>query len=227
MKLISLQNRYLKPSRFLLQRLKRVIVTLVLVSVSAILLTYHVVRAFSVPYITSDITEVDPVKTGMVLGTSKTLRDGRQNVYFYKRMEAAAALYHAGKIRFIIVSGDNSVKSYNEPLDMKNELMRRGVPAKVIYLDYAGFRTFDSVIRAREIFGQHKLIIISQKFHNERAVFIARREGIIATGFNAGDVSAYYGFKTHVREYLARVKVLMDMISGVQPRFLGDKIEIK
>jgi SanA protein len=178
-------------------------------------------------YLTDSILEVTPQKTGLLLGTSPLLKNGKKNPYFYFRIEAAVELYESGKVQFIIVSGDNSTPSYNEPKYMKTELMRRGVPEKAIYLDYAGFRTFDSVIRAKEIFGQSSFIVISQKFHNERAVYIARKNGIDAFGYNARDVSASRGLKTRVREVLARDKVFLDELFGVTPKFLGDTILVE
>jgi SanA protein len=152
--------------------------------------------------------------------------DGSINQYFGNRIIATVELFKAGKIKYILVSGDNGSKGYNEPLDMKNELIQNGIPDAVIYLDYAGFRTFDSVIRANKIFGQTKIISISQKFHNERTVFIARKYNIEAFGYNAKDVDAYMGFKTNVREVFARVKVFVDIMSNKEPKFLGDKIKI-
>jgi len=166
-------------------------------------------------------------KVGLVLGTSKTLKDGRLNYYFKYRVDAAVKLYKNGKIEYILVSGDNGNKAYDEPSDFKNELIKRGIPADKIFLDYAGFRTWDSVIRAKEIFGQDSLTIISQKFHNERAIFIAEHKGIKAIGFNAKDVTAKYGIKTKVREAFARVKVFVDIIFDRKPKFLGEKIKIQ
>ena len=125
-------------------------------------------------FVTDDIEKLPNQKVGLLLGTSKTLPNGYKNYYFYYRIDAAEKLYKSGKIEYIIVSGDNSRKDYNEPEDMKNELINRGVPADKIYEDFAGFRTLDSVVRAKEIFGQNSYIIISQKFHNERAVYLAQ-----------------------------------------------------
>lgn len=181
----------------------------------------------SKPYITDNIHNVPSLKVGLLLGTSKTLSSGQPNAYFFNRIEAAVALYKAGKIQFIIASGDNSIKGYDEASDMKEELIKRGVPADKVFLDYAGFRTFDSVIRAREIFGQSEFIIISQEFHNQRAVYIARKNDIQAWGFNAQYVHIYHGFKTQIREILARDKVFIDRLLGIQPKFLGEKVIIK
>ena len=165
-------------------------------------------------------------KVGLVLGTSKYLSKGRLNLYFKYRIDAVCELYNKGKIEFIVVSGDNSRKTYNEPEDMRQELIKRGIPEKVIYLDYAGFRTFDSVYRMNAIFEQSEFTIVSQKFHNQRAVFIAKKLGLNAIAYNAKDVHGPAGLKTQVREKLARVKVYIDLISNKKPKFLGAKIEI-
>ncbi len=125
------------------------------------------------------------------------------------------------------MSGDHGRMSYNESQDMKDALMKYGVPENVIYLDYAGFRTLDSVVRMNKIFGQNNFTIISQKFHNERAVFIARTEGLNAIGYNAREVDKYNGLRTKVREKFARVKLFLDMLAGKKPKFLGEPIEIR
>jgi SanA protein len=162
-----------------------------------------------------------------LLGTSKFLNSGKPNQYFHNRIKVATDLYNSQKIERFVISGDNSIKEYNEPLDMKNELIINGIPDSCIYLDYAGFDTYDSVIRLNKIFGQKSFTIISQEFHNRRAVYIARYKGLAAVGFNAKDVDVFNGFKTKLREKLARVKVFFDLIFDVEPKFLGDKIEIK
>ena len=185
-----------------------------------------VVRA-SKPYVTDDINVVMPTKVGLVLGTSRNVENGGKNTFFFNRIDAAVALFKAGKIQYIIVSGDNGEKNYNEPQDMHDELVKKGVPDNVIFLDYAGFRTLDSVIRAREIFGQNTFIIISQKFHNERAVYLARKNGIEAYGYNAKEVEAIQGMKTKIRELFARDKVFIDLVFGVEPKFIGEKVMIE
>ena len=159
-------------------------------------------------------------------GTSRTVRSGRPNAYFYNRVDAAAALYHAGKVEYLVISGDNGRKGYNEPQDMKEALVGRGVPAGAIYLDYAGFRTYDSVVRMEKIFGQESFTVISQEFHNRRAVYIAQALGLDAVGYNAADVAAYAGMKTRLREKLARVRMFMDLWTGKTPKFLGEPVEI-
>lgn len=170
--------------------------------------------------------EIPYNKVGLLLGTRKMLPSGGINLYYKYRIDAAVKLFKAGKVDVILVSGDNSTKDYDEPSTMKEDLIKKGIPADKIYLDYAGFRTLDSVVRCKDIFGQSSITIISQQFHNERAVYIAKHNAIKAIGFNAKDVNLHYGFKTKLREKLARVKMVLDLIFGKKPKFLGEKIEI-
>jgi SanA protein len=166
-------------------------------------------------------------KVGLLLGTGKILSNGRINLYYKYRIDAAVRLFGSGKIDFILVSGDNSTKDYDEPSTIKDDLIGKGVPSDRIILDYAGFRTLDSVVRCKEIFSQKSVTIISQQFHNERAIYIAKQKGINAIGFNAKDVNVHYGLKTRIRERLARVKMIIDLTFGKKPKYLGQKIEIK
>ncbi|MGB6083755.1 SanA/YdcF family protein [Moheibacter sp.] len=171
-----------------------------------------------------NIVEVPDNPTGLVLGTSKRVRGGGENLYFKYRMQAAVELFKAGKIKFIIVSGDNSIMEYNETRDMKNSLIQMGIPEDKIVEDFAGFSTLDSVLRAKEVFGQDSLTIISQEFHNERAIFIGKNHDIYALGFNARDVPKRYGTVTVTREYFARVKAMLDVyILKSMPKFYKDK----
>jgi len=173
-----------------------------------------------------DVTKVPYHKVGLVLGTGKYLKNGQLNSYFVQRINAVAKLYKHHKIDYILVSGDNSRSDYDEPNDFKSALISKGIPEEKIILDYAGFRTLDSVIRAKKVFGQTEITIISQKFHNQRAIFIAENNAMIAVGFNAEDLRGASGLKTHIREYLARLKAVLDIIFWVQPKFLGPKVSI-
>ncbi len=175
----------------------------------------------------TSVRDIPKNKVGLLLGTVKYLSNGRVNLYYQFRIDAAVKLYKSGKIDFIIVSEDNGSKGYDEPTDFKNDLIRSGIPENKIFLDYAGFRTLDSVVRAKEIFGQKSITIISQQFHNERAIYLSEHFGIQAVGFNARGISGKYGIKVQLREYLARVKVFVDILFNVQPKFLGKLIEIK
>ncbi|MEO9660499.1 protein SanA [Maribacter sp. 6B07] len=175
----------------------------------------------------TDISSTPKNRVGLVLGTSNKLTNGSPNPYYTYRINATKALYNAGKIEFILVSGDNGSIYYNEPDTFKKDLIKAGIPERAIFLDYAGFRTLDSMFRAKFIFGLNNVTVISQKFHNERAIYIAKQKGLNAIGFNAQDVSTSQGIKVQLREYLARVKVFIDMLLNTQPKFYGTTIEIK
>ena len=175
----------------------------------------------------SDVQKIPHRKVGLLLGTSKLLVNGWENLYFKYRIDAATSLFKAGKIDFILISGDNGTKEYNEPEDMRQALIENGIPSDRIFLDYAGFRTFDSIFRADKIFGQKKFTIISQDFHTRRAIYIARHLGLDAIGFNAQDVSRNFGFKTQLREKFARTNMFLDFIFSAKPKFLGEKIRIE
>lgn len=209
------------------KKLKIISSAFVVILLIAIILCNRQINNFSEGKIYEDVNEIPFNKAGLLLGTSKYLSRGKSNQYFQNRIKAAVDLYNAVKIKYIIISGDNRHISYNEPRDMRKELIANNIPDSCIFLDYAGFRTFDSVIRSKEIFGQHKITIISQQFHNQRAVYIAQHYNIDAIGYNASDVDAYNGFKTKIRELFARVKVFIDIfLIHEKPKFLGEKINI-
>lgn len=175
----------------------------------------------------SDTTEGLPYNmVGVVLGTSSKVRGGSPNPYFTYRIDAAVELLKAGKVEHLLVSGDNRTLNYNEPFVMQKALIAAGVDSARITLDYAGFRTFDSVVRAKEVFGQRSFTVISQRFHNERAVYIGRKAGLNVVGYNARDVGSNSGWKTRIREKGARVKVFLDLLLGKEPKFLGDPVAI-
>ena len=198
-----------------------------LVVVLAIFLSDYTVKKSTADDLYDKTQNIPSNDVGLLLGTGKYLRSGRVNLYYKHRIEAAVRLYKAHKIKFILVSGDNGRTEYDEPTDILNDLILRGVPANKIFLDYAGFRTLDSVVRSKKIFGQTSITVISQKFHNERALMLAKFNGISAVGYNSKGVPGRYGFKTKIREYFARVKMFIDVITFKGPKFLGDKIEIK
>jgi len=211
----------------MIKKLKYILFFSFALIIVAIWIADYVIEKSTDSLVYKDTSGIPKNKVGLLLGTSKYVDSGLLNLYFISRIEAAVKLYQAGKIEFIVISGDNSQKDYNEPLDMKNELVQKGIPEDKIYLDYAGFRTYDSVIRADKIFGQTSFTVISQDFHNRRAVYIAGKMGLKAIGFNAGDVDFYNGFKTKLREKFARVKVFIDLAVNKEPKFLGQKIQIQ
>ena len=204
------------------------IIILLLIGISSILVPNFIINQTTTEELFSEVSDIPENKVGLLLGTSKYLQNGNINLYYQYRLEATVSLYQNGKIDYILISGDNGQKSYNEPETFKDDLIKSGIPADKIYLDYAGFRTLDSIVRAKEIFGQNKITIISQKFHNERAIYISENKDIEAVGFNAKDVTFRYGLKIQIRELLARTKMMIDLyVINEQPKFLGDKIQIR
>lgn len=199
---------------------------LLTVLVITIYVCNRTIQKNSESYLYSTVSDIPYNKVGLLLGTSPKLKNGKNNLYFDYRIKAATELYNAGKIKYILVSGDNRRNDYNEPEEMKQALIATGIPEQQIILDYAGLRTLDSVIRAHLIFGLERFTLISQEFHNERAIFLAQQNHLQVIGYNAQDVSAYAGFKTNLRELLARVKVFMDIITDKAPKHLGEKVEI-
>jgi SanA protein len=200
---------------------------LIILLLSSVISFYYVVSASANQRVYTELKKIPYNKAGLLLGTSKYTGPGLINQYYQFRIDAAVALFKAGKIDYIIVSGDNRYESYNEPREMRKNLIEAGVPEDRIILDFAGFRTLDSVIRSKEVFGQQSITIISQTFQIERAIYIAVRSDINAIGFAARDVSNVWAYANFIREYLARVKLMMDIyLFNTQPKFLGEKIEI-
>ena len=163
------------------------------------------------------ISKIPPRETALVLGTSPKMKSGRSNPYFTARMDATALLYHHGKIKKIIVSGEKS-SGYDEPYAMKNYLVyQEGVPENIITEDPKGFKTQASINNCKKVYNQNNVIIVSQGFHNLRALFYARNNDMNALGFDAQDVLAnrsYY--RNQSREFLARVVAVVYYILGIE-----------
>ncbi|NAW51012.1 SanA protein [Elizabethkingia argentiflava] len=174
------------------------------------------------------ISKIPTQKCALVLGTSPKTREGRANPYFISRLEAVMALYNLGKIKRIIVSGEKS-RNYDEPHAMKNYLIYNGgIPEYSIIEDPGGFNTQTSISRCKYIYQEHNIIIVSQRFHNVRALFIARKEKMNAYAFDAKDINAKESFyRNHAREFLARVKAVVLYILNISPHISGDKINIE
>ncbi|KPH14220.1 vancomycin high temperature exclusion protein [Chryseobacterium sp. ERMR1:04] len=164
------------------------------------------------------ISKIPPREIALVLGTSPKMRSGMSNPYFTKRMDATALLYHHGKIKQIIVSGEKS-KGYNEPAAMKNYLVyQEGVPEEIITEDPKGFNTYKSILRCKDVYKKDNVIIVSQGFHNLRALFFARNNNMNALGFDAQDVNKPESFyRNQSREILARVIAVVYFILGISP----------
>jgi SanA protein len=168
-----------------------------------------------------DIESLPAHDIALVLGANP-LTQGRPNLFFTSRIDTAAALYSEGKVRHFIVSGDNHAADYDEPTAMRDALVSRGIPASAITLDYAGFRTLDSVVRARDVFGQSRFIIVSQEFHCARALFIATSNNIDAVAYPAPDIRGKAGLTVRARETLARTLAVLDThILNTTPHFPG------
>lgn len=160
----------------------------------------------------------------LVLGTSRRLVNGSPNPYFHNRIRTAAHLFAEGKVKHLILSGDNRSRYYNEPVEMKKALVALGVPDSAITLDYAGLRTLDSVVRSKEVFGQKRITIITQPFHCYRALFISDYYDIDAVAVEARDTAVEGSVKVHVREYLARAMAVLDLyVLKTSPRHLGPR----
>jgi len=213
---------------------KKILNSLIFIAIISVILILTIdayIRDSAKDKLYYSIKDIPSKRVGVILGTAKYVRRGKIN-YFYKyRIDATAKLFKAGKIKAILVSGDNATRYYNEPKNMRLDLIKAGIPKSKIYLDFAGFRTLDSIQRAKEIFGLKEYIIISQKFHLERAIFIAQKSGVNAIGFVAKDIPhTKAALRMRLREYLARTKAFLDIyILHTVPKFFGkyEKIEIK
>lgn len=169
-----------------------------------------------------NIKDIPANDVGLVLGTSKRVSSGRKNLYFTYRTKAAYELYKAGKVKCFIVSGDNRHHNYNEPRDLQNALIELGIPDSCIVMDFAGFRTLDSVVRSKEVFQQDKITVISQEFHNYRAAFVGKHYDVDVIAYNAKSPKRFD--KPIYREYLARAKAVLDLyVLRTRPKFLGNK----
>lgn len=206
-------------------KIRRSCIVILLLVVAAIIIPNLVISSYG----RYSYDRLDPPKVycAILLGTSKYLPGGRRNLYYTYRIEAAKRLYDNGGCEKIIVSGDNETMQYNEPQRMRKDLLKAGVASEDIICDYAGFRTLDSIIRFKKVFGRQRGVVISQKFHNERAIYIARAYGVELYGYNAQDVGLRCGLKTRLREVLSRVKCVLDVeLLHTGPRFLGKQIKV-
>ena len=195
--------------------------------VAAALLGSQRVIEKQAPLVFNDTEVISHKRVGLVLGCSPLVAGKRPNLYFRNRIAAAVELFKAGKVDYLLVSGDNHAVHYDEPTAMRDALVAGGVPEERIVLDYAGFSTLDSIVRAKKVFGLSELCIISQRDHAMRALYFARHNGIDAVGFAARDVTGRHSVRTNIRESLARVRALLDVhLLARKPRFLGEMIAI-
>lgn len=189
----------------------------------AIILINLNVASISQPYIFTDLQKLPDSQTVLVLGAS-VYRNQILSDMLKDRADTAIELYQAGKVKNFLVSGDNRQKNYNETAAMQKYLLGRGIPQDKIFLDYAGFDTYDSLYRARDVFQTKDLIIATQNFHLPRAVYIGRQLGMEVYGFPA-DKRLYRNVWLNIlREKLANVKAWLDLNLSNKPQFLGQVI---
>ncbi len=199
-----------------------ILFTITLSLLFVMLFSHFAVESSSNGKIYTNIRNIPTGRVGLLLGCSSKLSNGKTNLFFKFRIDAAYKLLQAGKIEYLLISGDNSTKNYDETTDMQNALVQMGIMPNRLILDYAGFRTLDSVVRSKKVFSAKNIIIISQEFHNKRALYIADAFGISAIAYNAKEVGVYASLKTKTRELFARVKTILDLhILNTKPKFLG------
>jgi len=218
---INIKNIFKLP----LVILKHFYVEMIIVCLIPVVL-YMTVSIYASKHIYNSTENIPYNDVALVLGTSKYRKDGTHNLYFKYRIDAAYNLYKKGKVKYILVSGDNRHMSYNEPLVMREDLIKLGVLSEHIYTDFAGFRTLDSVLRANAVFETSNFTIVSQGFHNARAVFIARFKGFDAVAYNAYNVPFIYRVLQTPREMASRILMMYDLLTNRKAYFYGETIEI-
>jgi SanA protein len=223
----SLIHFYRSIKKFVIRRKKVIGIFLICFFLLSIWILYYAnskVNRDTDSFIFKNLRDVPAERVGLVLGTSRYTSSGKANPFFYNRIQAAKTLFFSGKVQYLLLSGDNRYFSYNEPREMRKELLRMGIPDSVIVMDFAGFRTLDSVVRGKKVFKLKRFIIVSQEFHGRRAVFIARFHQIDAIAYVAKDPHAEYSWTVEMREYFARVAMLLDLyLFHTEPYFLGEE----
>ena len=178
---------------------------------AAILACHLVVVGVAARYCYDAPDRLPPARVGVLLGTSRYTSSGTPNPYYLSRLEAARELFVSGKIQSILVSGYKTSHGYDEPRSMRDDLIRKGIPEDRIWRDDHGDRTFDSILRVKRVFRIDTCVIISQRFHVERAVYIGRRYGMAVDGYAAQDNPDRAGVSQSIRELLARVRAVIDV----------------
>lgn len=208
-----------------LKKISLVLLALLLLGLLALKILDYKIQKSTKAYTYNTLEQIPEAHTAIVLGAS-VKSNGNLSVMLRDRVESALFLYNEGKVKRFLLSGDNSTKSYNEPLAMKKYLIERGVPEDHIFLDYAGFDTYDTMYRSQAVFKVQTAIIVTQGFHLPRAVYIARQMNLNYIGYN-GD-KRVYGHQEYNgrRELLANVKAYLELAFRKEPRYLGSKIPI-
>lgn len=216
-----MQSSLLNRKNFL--RVVAAVAVTLLMAVAALLWADHACQRMASGRLFRSVDSIPPNDVALVLGTARTTARGNLNLHFKQRIDAAARLYHSGKVRHLLVSGDNHIAGYDEPTDMRDALAAAGVPTNAITCDYAGFRTLDSVLRAQSVFGLTRFTIVTEEFHCPRALWIARQHGLNTVAFAAPDLqSKRWTLRVKAREALARVLCGLDLyVLRTQPKFPG------
>lgn len=202
------------------------LVSLVVLAVGAMVAAWWWLDSASEPFAADRAETAQTAEVALVLGAAPFLDDGRPNRFFEHRLDAAANLHRAGKVKFLLVSGDSVHPSYDETTAMKRGLVKRGVPAEAVYRDPAGVRTLDSVLRARDLYGLRRTVIVSQDFHVRRAVWLARQHGIEAYGLDAQGVSPFDALDSWARQFPSALKAVLDIWTGSVARYRGKPVRI-
>ena len=190
-----------------------------------IILTSVIIKLKTAPYIYRDLKQAPKAQVAVILGAA-ILKDGGPSPILRERVDQAQALYEEGKVEKILVTGDNSTLAHNEVNPVRLYLLENNISNQDIFLDYAGFDTYSSMYRARDIFLADSMMVVSQSFHLPRALFIARALGLNAYGLEADQGESHYLLKNYVREMLANVKAVFDVVSQREPKYLGDEIPL-
>lgn len=196
----------------------------VIVLTAAAMMANQVMSSWGKVYATDDVGRLPEVDAALVLGTLTHEASGRLNPGLGHRLGAAVELWRSGKVKYLIVSGNFEGDSYDEPTVMRDVLIERGVPAGVIYRDLAGFRTVTSVVRARDIYGQKRLIVVSQRDHLNRAIFLARHLGVEAWGYDARGTAPFMLLRS-ARSKLVVLYAFWDLVAGPR-RATGQRVSI-
>lgn len=205
------------------------IISGVIIAIIIVIITCYMIVGCKASGKTYDmVADVPHREVGLLLGTSPRTPENAPNYYFINRITATAELFKAEKIDKVIASGgDYSSRpggGYDELVAMRDSLIAHGVPDSVIILDYDGTRTLNSIVKAKEVYGEDCITLISQKYHNERAIYLASQQGIDAIGYNAKPSHIITKrIKNEGREFLARVKLFIDMLVDEKPKFATNK----
>lgn len=210
-----------------LKKLVWILTALSLACVGLVLAANLWVLAVTDDRIEDDLMLCAAEPVGIVFGTSYWSRGGGRNPYYVARLGAAARLFRMERVEHLLLSGDNRTRYYNEPVTMWRDLREVNVPDADMTLDYAGFSTFDTLVRARKVFGADRVLLITQDWHLPRALYIANAVGLDARGCAVPSRSVAGVWQLRMREWLARVAMLGDLyLWQREPYFLGPRVPL-